>query len=143
MSLWRREALERFPELHRDIANVEGVFLFWHILRHQMLLPAYEKEPPDLETAARVFDYAAWCWTHRSPLVRLAVADEFYDYLGDYPKTRAEMPRWLSLEQFDEQGLIWLATYMTPEDFAAFRREFLENRKKLGNQRIWHNRPLS
>lgn len=132
MSLWRREPLTRFPELHREIADSGGIYCdIWSLLRHRVLLPAYEKEPPDLETAARVFDYAAWSWAHRSPYVRMAVADNFYDYLGSYPKTRAEMPRWLSLEQFDVQGRIWTATYMTEEHFAAFRREFIKNRKKL------------
>ena len=134
MSQWRREALARFPELHREIRTVEGTFFLWPLLRHSLLLPAYEKEPPDLKTAKRVYDYAAWAWAHRSPKIRLAVADEFYDFLGDYPKTRADMPRWLSLKQLDEQGRIWTATYMTEESFAAFRREFIENRKKLGSK---------
>ncbi len=133
MSQWRREAIRRFPELHREIAGGGGIYCdIWSLLRHRVLLPAYEKEPPDLETAKRVYDYAAWSWAHRSPRVRLAVADDFYDFLGDYPKTRADMPRWLTMRQFDEQGRIWVATYMTTEYFAAFRREFLDNKKRLG-----------
>lgn len=134
MSLWRREAIERFPELHREIADCGGVYGdLWHLLRHSLLLPAYETEPPNLETAARVFDYAAWSWVHHNPRVRMAVADNFYDYLGDHPTTRAEMPRWLSLKQLDEQGRLWITRSMTEESFAAFRREFIENRKKLGS----------
>ena len=134
MSHWRREALARFPELHRQIADAEGIYIFWALLRHELFKPAYEKDPPDMETAARVYDYAAWSLRQRSPGVRKAVADEFYERLADDPRTRRDMPRWLSQEDFDATKTAW--DYMAPEKYAALRRDFAVNRMRLEKKQI-------
>ena len=132
MSLWRREAITRFPELHREIADAEGIYIFWAALRHELSTPACEKNPPDMGTAARVYDYATWSLKQRSPGVRRAVADEFYERLADDPRTRRDMPRWISQEDFNKIKFAW--AYMTPENYAALRRDFATNRIRIEKQ---------
>lgn len=132
MSLWRREALARFPELQRQIADAEGLYFVWMALCHELFKPAYEKDPPDIEMAARVYEYAAWSLRQRSTYARTAVADEFYEWLADDPRTRRDMPRWISQEDFDKIKSAW--DYMTPENYAALRRDFAKNKERIDEQ---------
>ncbi len=132
MSLWRREAIARFPELHREIADIEGTFLLWLLLRQALFNPAYEKSPPDTETAARVYEYAAWSLKQRSSRVRGAVADEFYERLADDPRTRRDMPRWISQQDFDKIKPAW--DYMTPQNYALLRQDFAKNKERIEKQ---------
>ena len=133
MSLWRREAIERFPELHREIADAEGIYLFWATLWHELFKPAYEKCPPDTATAARVYEYAAWSLKQRSAGGRRAVADEFYERLADDSRTRQDMPRWISQANFDAIKAAW--NYMTPQNYVALRRDFAINRMRIDKQK--------
>ena len=132
MSQWRREAIERFPELQRQIADAEGMYFVWMALWNARFKPAYEKEPPDEETMARVYDYAHWCLTHRSLSVRKAVEDQFYQGLADDPRTRRDMPRWISQEDFDRMRFAW--DYMDPQNYAALRQEFAKNKERIDKQ---------
>ncbi len=133
MSLWRREALARFPELHREIADAPGIYFVWMLLRHEMFRPAYEKDPPDLETAARVYEYAAWSLKHPNSHVRRAVELEFYQRLADEPRTRWDMPRWIPQETFDGLRSAW-DFYMTRQGFTELRREFAKNKERIDKQ---------
>ncbi len=132
MSLWRREALTRFPDLYRQIADAEGLHFVWMALWHGLFKPAYEKEPPDMETSARVYEYAVWSLKQRSIRVRRAVGDEFYQRLADDPRTRRDMPRWISQEDFDQLQFAW--DYMTPQNYAALRREFTGNKAQIDKE---------
>lgn len=132
MSLWRREALARFPELQREIADIEGTYSIWVLLRHALFIPAYAEDPPDMETAKRVYEYAAWSLKQRSPRVHRAVADEFYERLADDPRTRREMPRWISQADFNWIKFAW--DYMTPENYANLRRAFAKNKERIDKQ---------
>ena len=134
MSLWRREAIERFPELRREIADAEGTYIAWNALWHGLLKPAYEKEPPDTETMARVYDYAAWSLKQHSDAVRLAVADKFYQRLADDPRTWQDMPRWISQATFDSLLFAW-DFYMTRQNYANRRREFIEHKSRIDNEK--------
>ena len=133
MSLWRREAIERFPELHREIADAEGIYFVWMTLRRKLFRPAYEEEPPDIETAARVYKYAAWSLNQRSSHVQLAVEIEFYQWLADDPRTRRDMPCWISQETFDGLRSAW-DVYMTRQDYADLRREFAKNKERIDTE---------
>jgi hypothetical protein len=133
MSLWRREAIERFPELQREIADAAGMYFVWMTLRHKLFRPAYEKEPPDLETAARVYEYAAWSLKQPSVHVRFAAGIEFYQWLADDPRTRRDMPRWIPQETFDSLHFAW-DFYMTRQDYADLRREFAKNKARIDKQ---------
>ncbi len=129
MSLWRREALARFPELHREIADADGLTLFWFEIQHGLFQPAYASRPPKPEMIARVFRYAHWCLTHRSIEVRTAVVVSFYEHLMDDNNMRRDMPRWIAQEDFDLLCFAW--EYSTKEKFADLRQEFIANKTRI------------
>ncbi len=132
MSLWRREAIERFPEMHRSLADADSIGMAWFELWYSFFKPAYAKEPPDREAIARVYDYAYWCLGHRNIDVRTAVTLDFYEKLHDDSRMRADVPRWISQEDFDMLHFAW--EYSTKQDFADLRREFTENKARIDKQ---------
>ena len=133
MSLWRREAIERFPEMRREIARAEGAYFVWLALWQAVFLPAYEQEPPDCETTMRLYEYAAWSLKQPDASVRMAAEDGFYQRLADDPRTRQDMPRWISPEEFDSLRYAW--DYMTPQNYAALRREFMKNKARIEKEK--------
>lgn len=133
MSLWRREAITRFPELHREIADADSVGWAWFELWYSLFKPAYAKEPPDNRVIARVYDYAYWCLRHRNIDVRTAAILDFYEMLHEDSRIRADMPRWISQEDFDMLHFVW--EYSTKQDFADLRREFTENKTRIDKQK--------
>jgi len=128
MSLWRREAIERFPELHRGIADADRVGWAWFELWYGLFKPAYEKDPPDTKIIARIYDYARWCLTHRNIDVRTAVILDFYENLSSDSRMWRDMPRWISQDDFDMLYFAW--EYATKRDFADLRHEFIENKAR-------------
>ncbi len=133
MSLWRREALARFPELHREIADASGTSMLWLKLWNSLFKPAYEEDPLDDETIARVYNYAHWCLTHRSIEVRTAVVICFYEDLLDNPEVSRDLPRHLTQTDFDMLGSAW--EYGTKRDFADLRKEFVENKARIDKEK--------
>lgn len=140
MSLWRREAIERFPELHREIADADRVGWAWFELWHGLVKPGYEKEPPDTEIIARVYDYAYWCLGHPNTDVRTAVILDFYEMLPTDSRMWRDMPRWISQEDFDMLHFAW--EYATKRDIGDLRREFIENKARIDKeQRTKRHKP--
>ena len=133
MSLWRREAIERFPELHREIADADSIGMTWFELWYGLFKPAYTMEPPASETISGVYEYADWCLAHRNIDVRMAVILDFYEMLHEDSRIRADMPRWISQEDFDMLHFAW--EYSTKRDFADLRREFAENKTRIDKQK--------
>ena len=132
-SLWRREALARFPEMRRKIADAEGLNLFWFEISCNLFEPAYASEPPDAAIIARVFGYAYWCLTHRSIEVRTAVVVSFYEHLMWESKTWQDLPCWISQDDFDMLGFAW--EYATKEKFADLRQEFIANKARIEKEK--------
>ncbi len=132
MSLWRREAIEGFPELHREIANAENITILWLELWYHLFEPAYQKDPPDRAMIARVYDYANWSLRHRSSDVLTSAIVSFYEHLPNNNQMRRDMPRWISQETFD---MLWFAwEYTTKQKFADFRCEFITNKLRIDNE---------
>ena len=133
MSLWRREAIERFPEMRREIAKCPNTTELWFELWYDLFKPAYEKEPPDEEMIRRVYDYAYWSLKHRSSEVATSAIVSFFEHLPDEVQMRREMPRWISQEDFD---MLWFAwEYTTKQKFADFRKEFVENKARIDKEK--------
>ena len=127
-----REALERFPELHREIADADSVGWVWFELWYGLFKPAYEKEPPDSEMIARMYDYAYWCLDHHNVDVRTAAILDFYEMLSSDNRMWRDMPRWISPEDFDMLHFAW--EYSTKRDFADLRREFIANKARIDTE---------
>ena len=135
MSLWRREALERFPELRLQISGVDGVRWIWFELWYAVFKPAYEEDPPNTVIIARVYDYALWSLRQRSIHVRTAVIIDFFEKIPDHPRMRQDMPLWISQDSFDMLQFAW--EYSTKEPFAAFRQEFIRNKVRVEKEEKW------
>lgn len=128
MSLWRREALARFPELHREIADADGLMYLWWIFSSK-LDEAYHKSPPDDRTIAAIYEYALWSLKHRNINVRTDVVINFFEGLHDDMLVRRDLPRYISQEDFDMLDFAW--EYGTKQKFADLRQEFIANKTRI------------
>ena len=136
MSQWRREALARFPELHREIADASSISILWSDLRNGLLEQSYEKDPPDDEVIARVYDYAWWALEHRNSDISNSVIVDFFEFLASEPCVWRDMPRWISQEDFDMLWFVW--EYTTKQKFADLRKEFVENKTQIDKEKRKH-----
>jgi hypothetical protein len=59
MSLWRKEAFERFPEFRTQLQKSKSAMAFWIELQFAFD-EAYRKG--DLDQFQRILDYADWCF---------------------------------------------------------------------------------
>ncbi|MBV9849013.1 MAG: hypothetical protein JO250_04915 [Armatimonadetes bacterium] len=140
MSLWRRTAIERFPQLHRAIADAESAGWVWYVLRHA-LEDAYRQKPLDEKLVADVYEYASWCLHHRSMEVRTAVVLWFYEGLCVDDLLRPDMARWMSQSDFDLLAFAW--TYvLTGENLRAFQQEFAARKAEVEGVASRHQQGL-
>lgn len=130
MSLWRRMAIEKLPELQKQIAEAENAYGVWSELRLE-LNSIYQREPLDDSLISRIYGYAAWClWQPRNDDLRTAVVVCFYEHLPtDWP-IRSDVARWLSVEEF--MALRHAFTYHLSEaEVTAFQQEFVARKADL------------
>ena len=123
MSLWRRVALNRFPHLHRQIADAEHIGEVWFRL-YQALEGAYRQESFDESFVGAIYEYASWCLHHRNIDVRTAVVVSFYEHLPDNPVLRPDMARWMSSEDFDLVDFAWEYVLKDKKIVQDFQEEF-------------------
>ncbi|MCW1913238.1 hypothetical protein OJ996_06630 [Luteolibacter sp. GHJ8] len=101
MSLWRREASERLPELQRIIASrfVDGPMMLWIELNTE-----FEKlcgsQPPPIDLLRRIWRYCDWCLQHGGEDVRTAAALGFGEHLIDSPQRAALLPQIMSCADY-------------------------------------------
>lgn len=101
MSLWRRLAIEKLPELHKQIAQADNAYGVWIALRDELNC-IYEREPVDAALIARIYEYASWCWLKSgNEDLATAVLVCFYEHLPTDPPIRKDVARWLSVEDFE------------------------------------------
>ena len=84
----------------------------------------------DEDLVRRFYDYARWCWHSRIDDAINAVACAFYEHLPVTPVLRKDMPRRLGRTAFKELREV-LCYHLSPEEAAAFEREFLVAEQKV------------
>ena len=91
VSVWRRKALESFPELAKELTDddVDSTYAMWREVFLPLTKDAYQREDADL--LARIFEYAAWSARRPAKEVWNAVAVSFYEHVFDVART----PDWL------------------------------------------------
>ena len=110
MSLWRREASERLPELQNIIASrlVDSPMMLWIELNIK-----FEKlsksQPPPIDLLRRIWRYCEWSLQHGSPEVQTAAALGFCEHLIQTPERAALLPQIMSMA--DYMGLRSLMEY--------------------------------
>lgn len=122
MSLWRRTAIEKFPRLHRVIADADSAAWAWFEIRHA-LQDAYRQSPLDEAFVADVYNYAHWCLHHQSSDIRTAVIFWFYEDLATDDLLGRDIARWISQEDFTQLESTWRYV-LSDENMRALQRGF-------------------
>lgn len=129
MSRWRRIALEKLPELRKQI-ETGGIYDVWIRLRDE-LNTLYERTPPDDSLIRRMYEYALWCVVEaRNADIASAVIVCFYEHLPTDPPIRRDVARWLSNEDFDMLRPFF-GYHLSPEEVEEFAREFRRQKQML------------
>ena len=91
MSVWRRKALDSFPELVKELTadDVDSTYAMWREVFLPLTKDAFQRGDEDL--LARIFDYAAWSARRPAKEVWNAVGVSFYEHLFNVART----PDWL------------------------------------------------
>lgn len=135
MSLWRRTAIERFHSLQKEIAAADNPYGVWIELRYQMNR-AYEREPVDDGSIAAIYGYGSWCLTGtRNAELATAAIVCFYEHLPTDPLIRADVGRWLSVDDFNGLKNVF-GYHLNEREVDDFALEFLAQKKRMaGGQR--------
>lgn len=102
MSLWRKEASDRLPELQRSITStlVENPSDLWMQLRCDFDRLCH-KEPPPIELLSRIWEYARWSAEHGSDEVKFAVTSYFFEHIKDTRLYRTLLPQFMSRDEYE------------------------------------------
>src|SRR4051812_38855345 len=96
MAVWRRRALEQFPELRNELnrRDYNVYFLFFDLL--PMSEDAHDRS--DTEMLSRIYTYAEWCLSQHSKELWDPAAVSFYEHVFDRSDEghRAKVAAWLS-----------------------------------------------
>jgi hypothetical protein len=88
VSVWRRKALETFPELQRALKDRDEVWsadALWMMYLCPLVLEAHARDDRDL--LRRIYGYAAWSSRQPAKEVWNAVGVSFYEHLFDDPQS--------------------------------------------------------
>jgi hypothetical protein len=129
MSLWRKEASQRLPELQRIIASrdVDNPMRLWIELK-STFQDLCEQDPLPLDLIKRVWGYAKWCMTHDNGDVATAAALAFGEHLLDRKATRRILPEIMT--RADYEGLKGLLLYHNSEEDYANGLKLFETGKR-------------
>jgi hypothetical protein len=130
MSLWRKEASERLPELQRIIASrdVDSPMMLWIELK-STFQDLCEQDPPPLDLIKRLWGYAKWCMTQENGDVSTAAALAFGEHLLDRKSTQRILPEIMTRD--DYEGLRGLLLYHnSEEDFSKGLALFQERKRR-------------
>ena len=93
---------------------------------------AYDASPRDESLIARVYRYADWCMA--APRSEAATDDLFtctcvcfYEHIPQHLAARADMPRWITYDEFIGSEEIF-GYFLTAEEFVALKQHFYEHR---------------
>jgi hypothetical protein len=99
MSIWRRKAIELFPDLRQEFEQLDTTIyqVFFELLPR--VQDAHARR--DMSELQRIYDFAHWCYTQKADDLWNAAGVAFYEHLVDEPTIRSEIPRWLQPEVFE------------------------------------------
>ena len=135
MSLWRRIAIEKLPELQCKIANGGSAYNVWLEL-HDEFNRAYSVEPRNESLISRIYEYAVWCsrQPHNADL-RTAVTVCFYETLPLDIVVRGDLSRWLSPDEFAALRPVF-GYHLSESEIKRLAEDFIAETSR----RDWHRR---
>jgi hypothetical protein len=92
MSLWRKEASTRLPELQHVVSSprIDNPMMLWIELNMTFTRICDDPSPsPDL--LRRIWGYGLWCLDHRDDDVSTAAAVGFFEHAIDSPSRIAQL----------------------------------------------------
>jgi hypothetical protein len=123
MAVWRRKALEYFPQLRRQLNRKEySIYLLYFDLL-PMSRAAHANSNRDL--LRRTYEYAEWCLRQRSEALWNPAGVAFYEHLFD---RRGEVP-WPEVAAWLSPFVVWMVWglwewRLVPDDLQALRELF-------------------
>jgi hypothetical protein len=107
MSVWRKRAIESFPELRRalnDRGEIWSIYAFWMELR-PMVEEAHRENRTDF--LRRAYAFADWCRQQKSKDLWNSVGVSFYEHLFDEKWMRPLVIPWLYPEVVRDHWSLW------------------------------------
>jgi hypothetical protein len=114
MAVWRRRALELFPELRHEIQGADSTpySLFFELL--PMARTAHETENIDL--LRRIYTFAEWCMAQKAKDLWNSAGVCFYEHVFDWGKGQwPNVVPWLSPYVIHCCWTLWEARLEPPE----------------------------
>lgn len=132
MAMWKRVAIERFPELRVEIQELDSIGAFWVELTLQFGR-AYRRTPWDDSMISRIYSFADWC-VHaprnrdagRDPLSMVVCS--FFEDIWHTPEARKDIPRWLTYDEVAENSSVF--SYLGEAQYADMLKYMKSNRHK-------------
>jgi hypothetical protein len=128
MSVWRRRAIESFPELRRELNDpheIENVYGLWIEYLFPLWSDAHRSDNDEL--LDRVYGYAGWCSQQRSEDLWNSAGVCFYEHVLDHGSWETVLPR-LSDETIRDVWGLW--EYRLSEAAMAALRKLLHEQKR-------------
>jgi hypothetical protein len=126
VSVWRKTALEKIPELRRLIEESRNVMSLWIDLG--LKLDRLYQSQSDEKTIAGIYDYASWCLNHsHNGDTQTAVVCAFYEHLPQQEATRKDIPNRLSMDDFLKVKEVF-KHLLSDEEYERFVKEFLQQK---------------
>jgi len=129
MSVWRRKAIESFPELRpklNDRREIPNVYLLWLELR-PMWVDAHTDGNDEM--LDRIYGYADWCSQQRDKDLWNSTAVCFYEHILDDGGWETVLPRLSDATIVDVWGL-W-EYFLSEADLAALRKLLHEQKRPV------------
>lgn len=105
MSVWRRRALEFFPQLRRELQRRDySIYLLYFDLL-PMVRKAHDTDDADL--LRRIYSFAAWCLEQKAKDLWNAAGVAFYEHLFDDRRYWQKVIPWLSPRVIAECWSLW------------------------------------
>ena len=128
MAVWRRKAIEAFPDLREDLNDPDfGVYGLF--LELSCLLPDAHKAR-DFDRLKAIYTFAYWCSKQSAQPLWNSAGVSFYEHVFDDWKHRKEVVQWLAPDVVADCWDLW--------EFFLSEKRLEEVRRLLANRSSEH-----
>jgi hypothetical protein len=129
MSVWRRRAIESFPELRRELSNRQEITNPYSLWFELLALWSDAHRSNDEEMLKRIYGYAEWCSRQRAEDLWNSVGVCFYERVLDEGRWETVLPRLSDETIWDVWGL-W-EYRLSETDMASLRKVLQEQGRSV------------
>ena len=136
MAVWRRRALELFPQLRRELND--GKYTVYSLFLDLKPMMREVFDAGDTELLTRIFRFAEWCAQQSSKDLWNPAGVAFYEHLFDYPTYSERVIPWLSPLVVYAHWDLWVVR-VVPDEWARVR-PLLEGKRATGEREVHSGR---